>query len=86
MYVLIGNFRRFVGDKWVHHFCMVVENTLVNPFLLYEVACGAAAYFARCNPSMLHYYTCTVAGNLISKCETMYVWYTIHRIAKCRRL
>ncbi|XP_065226578.1 zinc finger SWIM domain-containing protein 8 homolog [Planococcus citri] len=71
---------KLLGDKWVHHFCIVVENTLVNPFLLYEVACGAAVYFARCNPSMLHYYICTVAGNLISKCETMFFQYLHNKL------
>lgn len=61
----------FTGNKWVHHFCMVVETTLVNPFLLYEVACSAAIYFAKCNPSTLHYYMCTLTESLVSKCQTM---------------
>lgn len=65
-YIFVLNF--IVGTNYTQQFCMTVTNSVVNPFILHDVAMEAALYMAHFNPSPT---MCPSLSPLVEKCHTM---------------
>ncbi|XP_050525577.1 zinc finger SWIM domain-containing protein 8 homolog [Daktulosphaira vitifoliae] len=59
-----------LGANYTQQFCMAVTNSVVNPFILHDVAMEAALYMAHFNPSPT---MCPSLSPLVEKCHTMYI-------------
>ncbi|XP_050442654.1 zinc finger SWIM domain-containing protein 8 homolog isoform X2 [Adelges cooleyi] len=59
-----------LGVNYTQQFCMAVTNSVVNPFILHDVAMEAVLYMAHYNPSPT---MCPSLSPLVEKCHTMYI-------------
>lgn len=64
---------KHLGSHYLHHFCVCAVNSIVNPFVLHDVAIEAAQYLSRNNPGLVMQHLRTALMPLVSKCQQMYI-------------
>ncbi|XP_022909187.2 zinc finger SWIM domain-containing protein 8 homolog [Onthophagus taurus] len=64
---------RHLGTQYLQQYCLCAVNSLVSPFVLYDVAIESAQYLGRHNPGMVMQHLRTTLLSLIQKCQQMYI-------------
>lgn len=63
----------FLGTHYLQQFCIAAVNSIVSPFVLYDVAIESAQYLARNNPSLVMQHLRSAMTPLVQKCQQMYI-------------
>ncbi|KRT86467.1 hypothetical protein AMK59_1153, partial [Oryctes borbonicus] len=61
------------GTHYLQQFCIAAVNSIVSPFVLYDVAIESAQYLARNNPSLIMQHLRSAMTPLVQKCQQMYI-------------
>lgn len=63
-----------LGTQYVHQFCLCAVNSVISPFVLYDLAMESAEYLARNNHALFMQHLRGPLAPLVQKCQQMYVF------------
>lgn len=62
-----------LGTQYLHQFCMCAVNSVVSPFILYDIAMESAHYLSKNNQALFMQHLRGALSPLVQKCQQMLV-------------